>query len=111
MIDNEQERLRRWRLILGKDAQETLCKGPGGSSQSGAECTLSKRDEGMDGAAREDDGRQGRVGTTVNREVDFAAENLAGLADGGAVTSARGMSFRGRRHVFQAVIDNFHGTA
>jgi Mg-chelatase subunit ChlD len=50
MIDNEQERLRRWRLILGKDAQETLCKGPGGTPQAGAECTLSKRDEGMDGA-------------------------------------------------------------
>src|SRR6266567_8557789 len=49
MIDNEQERLRRWRLVLGKDAQEALCKGHGGTSQSGAECTLSKRDEGMDG--------------------------------------------------------------
>lgn len=40
MVIDEKERLRRWRLILGKDTQKCLCDGENSS--------LSQRDQGMD---------------------------------------------------------------
>jgi len=46
MANDEQERLRRWRLVLGKSAQEGLCgQGQNGSSNS---LGLSEQDMGMD---------------------------------------------------------------
>jgi Mg-chelatase subunit ChlD len=42
MVIEETERLRRWRLVLGKDAQECMCSG------TGEDLELSKRDLGMD---------------------------------------------------------------
>ena len=42
---------------------------------------------GVDGAAREDDGGEGDVGSAVEGEVDFAAEDAAVFADGGAVAA------------------------
>src|SRR6266481_1581433 len=59
-------------------------------------------------APRQDYGRQRRVCAAINREVDLSAQNLSVLADRGAVTRARRMTLRSRRHAFQAVIDDFH---
>ena len=59
-------------------------------------------------APRQDYGRQRRICAAINREVDFPTQNFSVLADRGAVTRARRMTFRSRRHVFQAVIDDFH---
>jgi Mg-chelatase subunit ChlD len=43
MAIDEKERLRRWRLVLGKSAEESLCGGVGGDG-----LVLSGRDRGMD---------------------------------------------------------------
>ncbi len=51
MAIDEKERLRRWRLVLGKSAEEGLCGvggGFGGSSSAGGDLTLSDHDQGMD---------------------------------------------------------------
>lgn len=45
MAIDEKERLRRWRLVLGKSAEEGLCGGNG----IGEGLELSSRDQGMDG--------------------------------------------------------------
>ena len=46
MTIDESERLRRWRLVLGKDAQESLCSATGEGKSGTLE--LSKHDLGMD---------------------------------------------------------------
>ena len=46
MAIDEKERLRRWRLVLGKSAEEGLCGASG--SGAGGELELSGRDQGMD---------------------------------------------------------------
>ena len=46
---DEKERLRRWRLILGKDSAECLGGGGAGKAGGSGEFTLSDRDMGMDG--------------------------------------------------------------
>jgi len=46
MAIDETERLRRWRLVLGKDAQECMCSGTGEGKDGSLE--LSKHDLGMD---------------------------------------------------------------
>ena len=46
MAIEEKERLRRWRLVLGKNAQEGLCSG--GAGDGSGEISLSDRDQGMD---------------------------------------------------------------
>ena len=66
---------------------------------------------GMDGAARKDDRRQRFVSAAVNGEVNFSSENSAVSADRGAVARSGRMALGGGRHVFHAVIDNFHGFA
>jgi Mg-chelatase subunit ChlD len=47
MTIDEEERLRRWRLVLGKNAGEGMCQG--GANGEGAGFALSGRDMGMDG--------------------------------------------------------------
>src|SRR5262249_27191980 len=47
MAIDEKERLRRWRLVLGKDANESMCSGSGGEGQSGLS-GLGGDDLGMD---------------------------------------------------------------
>jgi len=47
MAIDEKERLRRWRLVLGKSAEEGLCGGAGGNG-IGEGLELSSRDQGMD---------------------------------------------------------------
>src|ERR1700730_5542660 len=65
MIIDEKERLRRWRLVLGKDAGEGM-NGPG-SNGAGAGFTLSKHDMGMDGVleALYDSDRSGGLGSSA----------------------------------------------
>jgi len=46
MAIEETERLRRWRLMLGKDVQECMCSGTG--EGTGGNLELSKHDLGMD---------------------------------------------------------------
>ncbi len=81
----------------------------------GGECLTANADAwpvigtaSVNGAAREDNGRQSCVGAAVNREVDLAAQDFTALADGGTMPRAGRMTLRGRRHVFQTVIDDFH---
>jgi len=55
MAIDEKERLRRWRLVLGKSAEEGLCgigagvAGAGAGSGMGGSLALDDRDLGMDG--------------------------------------------------------------
>ncbi len=48
MAIDEKERLRRWRLVLGKDSAQCLGVG-GGKGGNGGDFSLSERDMGMDG--------------------------------------------------------------
>lgn len=49
MASKEQERLRRWRLVLGKDAHESICGGAAGEDgQGGSLSQLLGNDPGMD---------------------------------------------------------------
>ncbi len=48
MAIDETERLRRWRLVLGKDAQECMCSGTGKGEGNDGNLELSKHDLGMD---------------------------------------------------------------
>ena len=66
------------------------------------------RSAGVDRAARKHDRRQSEIGPAINREVDLAAENFSIPAHGSAVASARRMPLRRSRHVFHAVVNNFH---
>ncbi len=66
---------------------------------------------GVDGSAREDDGGEGGVGSAVDGEVDFAGEEFAVFADGGAVAGAAGVALGGGGHVFGAVVADFYGVA
>lgn len=69
----EAERLRRWRLVLGKDAEEALgMKGKAGKAGAGqGECELSGQDLGMDKALAAlydgDGGRSGGLGGSSPR--------------------------------------------
>ena len=63
----------------------------------------------MNGAAREDNGRQSLVGAAVNGEIDFAAENFAVFADCSAMARSRRMALGGGGHVFHAVVNHFDG--
>ena len=65
----------------------------------------------MDSAARKDDRRERRVRSTIDGELDFAAENSSVFTDGGTVARARRMALRRGGHVFHAVVDNFHGAS
>ena len=66
---------------------------------------------GVDGAARKHDGRERGVGAAIDRKVDGAAEQLAVLRHGRAVTRTRRMSLGGGDHVFGAVVDHLDGMA
>src|SRR5258708_32241758 len=48
MAIDETERLRRWRLVLGKDAQECMCSGTGKGEGNDGNLELSKHALGMD---------------------------------------------------------------
>ena len=69
------------------------------------------RTTGMDSAARKDDRRERRVRSTIDGELDFAAENSSVFTDGGTVARARRMALRRGGHVFHTVVDNFHGAS
>ncbi|MBA2395429.1 MAG: VWA domain-containing protein [Ktedonobacteraceae bacterium] len=49
MVIDEKERLRRWRLTLGKEAREGMGMGQAGANGDGDGFALSGRDRGMDG--------------------------------------------------------------
>lgn len=66
---------------------------------------------GMNRTAGENDGRQSFVGAAVEREINFACDKFAVLADGGADASARRMALGGGGHVFHAVVNYFYGLA
>jgi hypothetical protein len=63
MTIDEQERLRRWRLVLGKQAEQGLCGSDGGQAEG---ISLSGRDLGMDKTleALYDAGRSGGLGAS-----------------------------------------------
>src|ERR1700748_191338 len=58
----------------------------------------------MNGAAGEDYRGEGAVGAAVDGEVYLAGEELAVLADGGAVAGAGRVALGGGGHVFGAVV-------
>jgi hypothetical protein len=65
----------------------------------------------MDGAAGEDYGGEGGVGTAVEGEVDLSGEEFAVLRYGGAVACSAGMALGGGGHVFGAVVAELYGMA
>ncbi|HEY9711354.1 MAG TPA: VWA domain-containing protein [Oculatellaceae cyanobacterium] len=65
MTQSSEERLRRWRLILGGGEADGICSG--GAGQGGADFTLSSTDKGMDDAlsALYDSERSGGLGSSA----------------------------------------------
>ncbi len=66
------------------------------------------RAAGVNGAARENDGRKSFVGAAVDGEVNFSGENFAVFAHGSTVARSGRMALGRGSHIFHAVIDNFH---
>ena len=63
---------------------------------------------GMDGAARKHYRGKGGVGSAVDREFNFAAQNLSIFTHRRAMACPRRMPLGGGRHVFHAVVNEFH---
>src|SRR5580704_13916240 len=66
---------------------------------------------GVDGAAGEDYGGEGGVGSAVDGEVDLSGQEFAVLRYGGAVAGSAWMALGGGGHVFGAVVAELYGMA
>ena len=82
----------------------------GGGKRAAADADVRARIRtgGVNHAARQHDGGERRVGTSVDVEIDFHGHQFAVARDAGTMPRARGMTLGGRRHIFGAIVNQLH---
>ena len=93
-------------LGRAESAKGALGRGVGGDSfGANADAGPVVGATGVNGAAREDYGRESFVGAAGDGEVNFAAEDFAVFGDGGAMAGAGRVALGGCDHILGAVVD------